>query len=411
MKKYPQNTIITQTLSHFEKEISELKTFNDAQNFIKDLIGPVIQKMLEAEMTHHLGYEKHSKLNENLNSRNGYSKKTLQSSFGKTVLDIPRDRAGEFNPLSVEKHSRTQSDIETKIIAMYAKGLTTTDINKMMFDIYGIEVSASMVSSITDSILPDLREWQARPLNKCYPFVYIDGIHFKIRTDQGIKSQCAYIMLGITTEGTKEIIGIWIGEAESAKFWMGIFDEVKKRGIESILILCSDGLSGILEALRAIYPDTNHQLCIIHQLRATLKYVPHRDKGAVAASLKRVYTALDKEKGFHALQGAIERFPQYARYIKVWEDKWESLSVFFDYPEEIRKIIYTTNTIESLNRQFRKITKTTSTFPHKESLLKLLFLGMIDIQKGWTKAVSNWGSIAGQLMVLYPESEIKFLAA
>jgi transposase-like protein len=335
----------------------------------------------------------------------------LRTSFGYAPIDVPRDRNAEFVPQIIPKHTTTQSDVEEKIIAMYAKGMTTRDINAYMYDIYGIDISASMVSHITDLVLPKIEEWQSRPLSNLYPFVYLDGIHFKVRRDGRVVTKCAYIVLGVNESGHKEVIGIWVGEAEGSKFWMGILSELKNRGVQDILIACIDGLTGFDEAIKAVYPKTIVQQCIVHQVRNTLKFIPHKDRKAVAISLKSIYTAPTEKDGLLALEETKKNFPKYSLYFKSWETKWPLLATFFEYPEEIRRIIYTTNAIEGLNRQFRKVTKTTSIFPHDEALKKLLYLATNDIVKKWSMPIFNWGSIVSQLVILFPEKSVKFLNA
>jgi transposase-like protein len=388
----------------YQAKVANLKTGSDVTSFLKDMIAPTLQAMLEAEMAEHLGYKKHEAKGKNSgNSRNGHSEKLLRTSFGYTPLQIPRDRNSDFEPHIIPKHSTIQGDVEEKVIAMYAKGMTTRDINAYMYDIYGIDISASMVSSITDSVLPRIQEWQSRRLSQLYPFVYLDGIHFKVRQESRIVSKCAYIVLGIDERGHKEVLGIWVGEAEGAKFWMGILSELKSRGVSDILIACTDGLSGFDDAIKAIYPTTHIQQCIVHQVRNTLKFIPHKDREALATSLKSIYTAPTEQDGLIALEQTKKDFPTYLIYLKSWETKWHLLSVFFEYPAEIRKIIYTTNTIEGLNRQFRKVTKTTSIFPHDQSLTKLLYLATCDISKKWTMPIHNWGPIVAQLAIIFPE--------
>jgi putative transposase len=396
----------------YTKKVNGLKNTNDVNDFIKSLIAPTLQAILEAEMTEHLGYEKYNSKGKNSgNSRNGHSEKLLKTSFGNTELSIPRDRNAEFTPQIVGKHVTVQSDVEEKVIAMYAKGMTTRDINAYMYDIYGIDVSASMVSSITDTILPKITEWQSRPLSQLYTFVYLDGIHFKVRRDGRIITTCAYIALGVDERGHKEIMGIWIGEAESAKFWMGVLSELKTRGVEDMLIVCTDGLSGFPEAITAIYPSARIQQCIVHQVRNTLKFIPHKDREKVATELKTIYTAPTQEAGLLALTEIQKKFPEYTVYLKSWETKWGLLSTFFEYPSEIRRIIYTTNTIESVNRQFRKVTKTTTIFTHEQALTKLLYLATVDISKKWTMPIFNWGTIIAQLVIMFPEKSAKLLNA
>lgn len=391
------------SFAEYQAKVKNLKTASDVTDFLKDLIAPTLQTILEAEMTEHLGYEKYQSKTKTGNSRNGHSDKLLRTSFGNTPLKIPRDRRADFNPQIIPKHETMQSDVEEKIIAMYGKGMTTRDINSYLYDIYGIDVSASMVSTITDLILPKIKEWQERPLSPLYPFLYLDGIHFKVRDNGRVLTKCAYIALGINESGRKEILGIWIGEAESATFWMSILDELKSRGVVDILIACTDGLSGFAEAIAAIYPQTSIQQCIVHQVRNTLKFIPHKDKAKVVKALRLIYTAPNEKSGYAALEEVKKQFPQYALALKSWETKWSLLAAFFTYPAEIRHIIYTTNTIEGVNRQFRKVTKTTSIFPHDQSLMKLLFLATHDITKKWSMPIKNWGSIVSQLAIVFPE--------
>jgi putative transposase len=392
------------TYEEYQEKVNNLKTADDVMAFTRDLIAPALQTILEGEMTEHLGYEKHEVKGRGTgNSRNGHSSKTMRTSFGFAVVEIPRDRKGNFEPRVVPKYETVQSDVEEKIVSMYAKGMTTRDINAHMADIYGVDISAAMVSSITDKILPLVHEWQTRQLSSLYPILYLDGLHFKVRQDGRVVTKCAYIILGINESGMKDILGIWINEAEGAKFWMQVLDEIKTRGVQDILIACTDGLAGFAEAIHAIFPDTQIQQCIVHQVRNTLKFIPHKHRKMMAKALRTVYTAPTEEAGLRALEGVKSQFPEYAIYLKSWETKWSLLSPFFSYPQEIRRIIYTTNAIEGLNRQFRKVTKTTSIFPHDEALTKLLFLAAQDISKKWNMTAHNWGIIVSQLAILFPE--------
>jgi len=395
------------TYEEYNEKIKNLKTMSDVTNFAKELIAPTLQAMLEAEMNEHLGYAKHSPKGKNSgNSRNGHSLKTLKTSFGEAEMDIPRDRNGDFNPIIVPKYQTVQNDVEQKIIAMYGKGMTTRDIQGYMNDIYGVEVSPTMISGITDKVMPLVKEWQIRPLSELYSIMYLDGVHFKVREDGRIVVKCSYIILGINGEGKKEIIGIWIGENEGAKFWMQILSEIKSRGVADILICCTDGLVGFKEAIGAIFPGAQIQQCIVHQVRNTVKYIPHKDKKKFCADLKNIYSAPTEDAGFMALESVEKKWPQYALYLKSWRDKWPELTTFFGYPEQIRRIIYTTNAIENLNRQFRKVTKTTTIFPHNDALLKLLWLAQEDISKKYTMPVRNWGEIVGQLSILFPDKKL-----
>jgi len=388
----------------YQQKVKNLKTVSDVTNFAKELIAPTLQDMLDAELTNHLGYPKnHPSGHHTGNSRNGHYGKTLKTSFGEERINIPRDRNGEYEPIAVKKGESVQSDVEEKIIAMYAKGLTTRDINSYLEDIYRVSISSDMVSSITDKVLPRVEEWQSRPLASLYPVVYLDGIHFKVRDNGKIVSKCAYILLGITVDGIKEVLGIWVGESEGAKFWMQVLSEIRNRGVQNILICCVDGLSGFSEAIKTIFPDAIVQRCIVHQVRNTVKYVPHKEKKEFCADLKTIYGAPSEEAGMQALIAVQEKWPQYKVYLQRWEEHWNELSPFYSFPEEIRRMIYTTNAIESLNRQFRKVTKTTSIFPHDKSLTKLLWLAQRDISRKWSMSVRNWGQILAQFAILFPE--------
>ena len=388
----------------YQQKVKNLKTVSDVTNFAKELIAPTLQDMLDAELTNHLGYPKnHPSGHHTGNSRNGHYEKTLKTSFGEERINIPRDRNGEYEPIAVKKGESVQSDVEEKIIAMYAKGLTTRDINSYLEDIYRVSISSDMVSSITDKVLPRVEEWQSRPLASLYPVVYLDGIHFKVRDNGKIVSKCAYILLGITVDGIKEVLGIWVGESEGAKFWMQVLSEIRNRGVQNILICCVDGLSGFSEAIKTIFPDAIVQRCIVHQVRNTVKYVPHKEKKEFCADLKTIYGAPSEEAGMQALIAVQKKWPQYKVYLQRWEEHWNELSPFYSFPEEIRRMIYTTNAIESLNRQFRKVTKTTSIFPHDKSLTKLLWLAQRDISRKWGMSVRNWGQILAQFAILFPE--------
>lgn len=389
----------------YQEKVRNLRTADDLNGFVKDLVGPVLQEMLEAEMTNHVGYDKHASAGDGSgNSRNGYSEKTLRTAFGPSTVQVPRDRSGSFEPVAVKKYQTTTSDIEERIISMYAKGMTTRDINDHMRQIYGVDVSAGMVSSITDKVLPLVQEWQTRPLCPLYVVLYLDGVHFKVHESGRIVNKCSYTVLGIDDEGRKELLGIWIhGGGEGAKFWLQVLTELKNRGVADIFIACVDGLKGFSEAIQAVYPETTVQQCIIHQVRNTIKYVPHKDKDKFCQSLRTIYTAVTEEAGYAALRAVKEAWPMYQLYLKSWEEKWPELSPFYGYPKEIRKIIYTTNAVESLHHQLRKVTKTTTIFPHDEALTKLLWLAQRDIARKWTMPIQSWNQILPQLAILFPD--------
>lgn len=401
-----------QALSYdeYNAKMKNLKTMSDVTNFLKELVAPTLQVMLEAEITDHVGrdkYERSPKTNQSAenahNYRNGHSQKTIKGEFGKAIIDIPRDRAGSFTPLAVKKYETIESDVEERIVSMYGKGLTTRDIEDHMHDIYGVDVSPSMISIITDKVKPLIEEWQSRPLSSLYPVVYLDGLHCKVRDNGKIVNKCAYIALGINDEGRKDILGIWIGETEGAKFWLGILNELKNRGVDDILICCVDGLTGFSDAIHTVFPNTDIQQCIVHQIRNTMKYVPHKEKDRFCSDLRTVYTAPTEEAGLQALADMKQKWPQYQMYLKSWETKWPELSTFFIYPPEIRRIIYTTNAIENVNRQFRKVTKTTTIFPHDEAMKKLLWLAQKDITKKWTQPIPGWIAMMSQFAIMYPD--------
>lgn len=389
----------------YQDKVKNLKTADDVNGFVRDLVGPVLQEMLEAEMTNHVGYEKHSPLGDrNGNSRNGYSEKTLRTGFGPSTIQVPRDRNGNFEPVAVKKYQTTTSDIEQRIISMYAKGMTTRDIHEHMHQIYGVEVSAGMVSAITDKVLPLIQEWQNRPLCPLYAVLYLDGVHFKVHESGKIVNKCGYTALGIDDEGRKELLGIWVyGGGEGAKFWLQVLSEIKSRGVEDILICCVDGLKGFSDAIRTIYPNTEVQQCIIHQVRNTMKYLPHKHKDKFCTDLRTIYTAPTESAGYEALQKVKDKWPMYQIYLQSWEDKWTELSPFYNYPHEIRRIIYTTNAVESLHHQLRKVTKTTTIFPHDEALTKLLWLAQRDVARKWTQPIPSWNQILPQFSILFPD--------
>ena len=300
-------------------------------------------------------------------------------------------------------HDLVGNENDAMVIDLYSKGLTTRDIANYMRNNHGVEMSQPSVSAITDKVFPLVKEWQARPLSPCYPIIYLDGMHFKVREAGKIASKCAYVALGVTPFGQKEILGIWISETEGAKFWLSVLSDIKNRGVDDVLIVCVDGLKGFPDAIKTIYPKAEVQSCIVHQIRHTVMFIPHKDKEQFCIDLKMVYTAHNEEAGREALHEVMNRWPQYRSYLKSWEDRWADLAPFFSYPEPVRKTIYTTNTIENLNRQFRKVTKTTVVFPHDDALLKLLWLAQTDLSNKWTMPVRNWGEAMAQLTILFPD--------
>lgn len=387
--------------------VSELakdcKSMDDIHNMLKDLFKDTIQKVLEAEMDNHLGYEKHAPAGDHSgNSRNGYSPKTLQTQMGKSEIKVPRDRNGEFEPQIIKKYETTANELEEQIIAMYAKGMSTRDIEDHMRDIYGVEVSATMVSKVTDKILPLIAEWQSRPLDRVYPVVFLDAIHFKVRKDNRIINKAAYSVLAINMNGQKEVLGIWIGEHESASFWLGVCNDLKNRGVEDILIACKDGLSGFSEAINAVFPRTRIQLCVIHQLRNCMKYVSYKEQRAVMADLKKVYQALTLEEAEFAFEEFKDKWgKKHPVIIRSWENNWLELTAYFEYPYEIRRMIYTTNIIEGYHRQLRKVTKTKTAYPTDDALRKIIYLATESISRKWTMPVREWRNFISQLAIYF----------
>ncbi len=384
------------------QENYDINTAQDLSSALKDMFKGALQEMMNAEFDSSMGYSKYDKKSEKTNYRNGTTKKKLKSEFGEFEFETPRDRNGEFEPQIVPKNTRDVSGIEDKIISLYGRGLTTREINEQIQDLYGIEVSATMVSNITDQIIPQIKEWQERPLDDIYPFVFIDAVHFSVREDNRVVKKAAYIVLGINSEGFKEILGIWIGENESAKYWLGVLNEIKGRGVKDILIICSDNLTGIKDAITTAFPNTVQQRCIVHMIRNSVKYVNYKDLKEFTKDLKLIYTSTNEKKAYETLQEIKNKWKdKYLTSFKTWEENWDAICPFFQFSDYIRKIMYTTNTIESLNRQFRKYTKTKSVFPTDMSLLKCLYLSTQNISKKWDQAYRNWGTILSELSIMF----------
>ena len=384
----------------------DVKSFDDLKDVFKLMVGEMLENGLEGELDDELGYTKYDYRNKSSeNSRNGYSKKTLKTSFGETEIKVPRDRDGEFEPQLVKKNQTTLTgDIEEKILSMYAKGMTTSDIETHIQDIYGLECSDSTISRITDKILPVVREWQSRPLEEVYAVVFMDAIHFHVRSEGQIVKKAVYIAIGINMDGLKEVLGMWVGENESAKFWLSVMNGLRNRGLQDILIACVDGLTGFPAAIEAVYPKTEIQQCIIHQIRNTTKFVSYKDIKALMADLKKVYAAIDEQTALSELENFDEKWGnKYPKIAISWREKWANLSTYFKYPQEVRTLIYTTNAIEGFNRQLRKVTKNKGVFPTDDSLLKMLYLAMMDITKKWTGKRREWGQIHSQLEIFFAD--------
>ena len=383
------------------KNAKSIEDITGKNGFLQEMFKGTIERLLKVEMDHHLGYEENDRDGkETTNSRNGYSKKKLKTSGGQVEIDVPRDRDGEFEPHIVKKHQTKTSDLEQKIISMYAKGMTTRDISSHLADLYGTEVSPTLISNVTSKVLDLAKEWQSRPLDPCYPCLFLDAIHFKVKKNSRVENKAAYVCLGIKNTGIREILGVYIGDAESSKFWLSVLTDLQNRGVADILIACIDGLKGFPEAIEAVFPKTEIQLCIVHQIRNSIRYVGSKHQRAFLADLKTVYQASTQELAETNLNELDQRWgSQYPVVINSWRSKWEHLSSYFKYTGPIRKMIYTTNVIEGYHRQLRKVTKNRSVFPSDESLFKLIYLASVDASKKWTMARQGWAQTVSQLAI------------
>lgn len=379
----------------------DIQSAEDIQDALKDLLGGTIESMLAAELDNHLGYDEYER-SDSSNARNGKKQKQIRSKYGEMTIDVPQDRNSSFEPKVVKKRQKDISNIEDKIISMYAKGLTTRQISDQVEDIYGFEVSEGMVSDITDRLLPEIEDWQQRPLSQVYPIVYIDAVHFSVRDNHVIKKLAAYVILGINEDGRKEVISIQIGQNESSKYWLSVLNELKNRGVRDILILCADGLSGIKESINVAFPNTEYQRCIVHQVRNTLKYVADKDKKEFAADLKTIYHAPAEEQGHARMLEVTEKWHEhYPNAMKSWSANWDVISPIFKFSADVRKVIYTTNAIESLNSTYRRLNRQRSVFPSDISLLKALYLATFEATKKWSLPLRNWGKVYGELSIMY----------
>lgn len=390
---------------------NEIQSVEVIQNVLKDMFAEALQGMLEAEMDNHLGYQKHENTKkETTNRRNGHSAKTVRSDYGQVELEVPRDREGDFDPVIVKKGQRNVTGIEDQVIALYAKGVSTRDIQAHLEQLYGIEVSATLISNITNKIMPTIKEWQNRPLMKTYAMVFLDAIHYKVKQDGMIVNKAAYMVIGIDMDGQKDVLGMWIGENETSKFWLVVLNELKNRGVEDILIISVDNLKGFSEAIAACYPQAEIQKCIVHQIRNSVRYVNYKDLRKVTSDLKPIYQAPSEEAGLEALDEFEAIWgSKYPLIVNSWRNNWSELATFFKYPPQIRKIIYTTNIIESYHRQLRKVTKGKAIFPTDDALMKMLYLVTQDVMKKWTGRVHNWGQILLQLSVFFPDRVNNYL--
>ena len=395
----------------YTEEVKKCKTIDDVigkNGLVQRLIKDVLENILEVEMGEHLGRDKYDRQTDidqdDRNYRNGYSKKTLRSSFGDVDLDVPRDRKAEFEPQIIKKYETVCNELDKKIISLYAKGMSTRDIQAEVEDLYGITLSPSMISKITDKVIATATEWQNRMLDEIYPIVYLDAMYFKVRSNGKIVNKAVYICLGYTLEGYKDILGIWVDETEGAKFWLSICNDLKNRGVKKILIACMDGLKGLPQAIKTVFPTVDIQTCIVHQIRNSIKYIASKDKKAFMKDLKEVYKAPTEDLALAQLDNLKEKWgSNYGMVIDSWYNNWNNLDTFFKFSPQIRKLIYTTNVLEGFNRQVRKFTKVRTIFPTDESLNKCVYLATMEIMEKWTQPIHNWGTTLAELSLYFEE--------
>lgn len=382
----------------------DAKTGKDLNQIMRDFMGPIIQKMLEAEMESKIGYQKNERSDVD-NYRNGYyPERTINTDYGQMDVRVPRDRNNEIESDLLPKYSRNINGFEEKVIKMYGLGMSDKQIQEEIDELFGCKLSTDMISDITDKIIPEIQDWQKRKLDKIYPIIFIDAIHFSVKDNGQVVKKAAYVILGVDMEGMKQVLSIVVGENESAKMWLSVLNDLKNRGVQDILILCSDGLTGIKEAISTAYPKTEYQRCIVHQIRNSLKYVKHESKKELARDLRRVYTSSTAEQGYEVLQELEEKWgKKYPNAIKSWQDNWDSLSTFFQYSQELRTVMYTTNAIESLNSSYRRANRNRVVFPTSMALLKTLYLATKNIEKKWTVRYKDWDIIISQLKIMYPD--------
>jgi len=397
---------MTVTNDMLDELIGNAKTQEDLfgnDGVIKDLSKKLIERVLDAEMTHHLGYQKHAAEGRNTgNSRNGKGKKTVKTGSGEITIEVPRDRSGEFEPLLIEKRQTRLRDLDNQILSLYGRGMTVRDIQSHVSEMYGTEISPDLVSTITDSILSEVTEWRNRPLERVYPIVFIDGFIVKARLDGAVKNRTVYIVYGITTEGKKDVLGLYLGEAEGAKFWLHVLTELKNRGLEDIFILCADGLKGLPEAVESAFPKAIFQTCIVHMTRHSLNYVPYTDKKAVVQDLKKIYQSATVELALDALdEFELTWGEKYPAIVRSWRNNWERVIPFFQFPREIRSVIYTTNIVESLNSTLRKSVRNRGHFSTEDGIMKVLYLAIRGVSKKWNMPIRNWKQALNHFSILF----------
>ena len=381
----------------------DIETATDIQDALKDLLSGTLKELMETEMDDHLGYDRYER-SDKKNYRNGTKQKRVRSKYGEFEVDVPQDRNSSFDSKVLPKRQKDISAIDDKIISMYAKGMTTRQISETIEDIYGFEVSEGMVSNITDKLLPQIEEWQNRPLASVYPIVFIDAVHFSVRDEGVIKKLAAYVVLGINEDGKKEVLTIVVGENESSKYWLSVLNSLKNRGVQDILILCSDGLTGIKDAISTAFPMTEQQRCIVHMVRNTLKYVANKDMKVFAKDLKTIYTSPDEKNALKQLKLVTEKWePLYPHVMNRWKENWDAVSPIFKFSKDVRTAFYTTNAIESLNASYRRLNRQRSVFTSSQALLKALYLATFEATKKWTMPIRNWGKVRGELTIMYPD--------
>lgn len=381
--------------------LKQFKTGEELNSFLAELQKRGIEKILEGELDAHLGYDKHEKMPDS-NSRNGYSKKKIKTSYGESQIHVPRDRDASFNPMLIPKRQSMVDGLENVIVSLYAKGMTVSDIEEQIREVYNFQVSTATISRITDSVASDVIAWQNRPLEPVYLVVWMDGIVFKVRENSKVINKTIYLAVGLNRDGCKEVLGMWLGRNESASFWLGVLTDLKARGVNDILITATDNLNGFTETIKQVFPESNTQICVVHQIRNSCRYVVWKDKKAFTKDMKQIYDAPTKKAARAALEDLVNTWGgKYPYAVKSWEDNWEELTVFFDFPLEIRKIIYTTNLIENLNGKIRKYTKNKLSFPTDEAVLKSVFLALREATKKWTMPIHNWGLILNQFLTIF----------
>lgn len=400
-RKIVEPDLIDRLLADYQKPEDLL----GENGILKQLTKAIVERALQAELAIHLGHDKHEAVvNDSGNTRNGSSAKTLKSDFGALPIDIPRDRDGSFEPQLVAKHQTRWTGFDDKILSLYARGMTVREIQSHLEEMYGAEVSPTLISSVTDAVMDEVKAWQARPLDALYPIVYLDCIHAKVRDSGAVRVKAVYLALGVNLNGDKELLGLWVAQTEGAKFWLQVTTELKNRGVQDIFIACVDGLKGFPEAIEAVFPKTAVQLCIVHMVRYSLNFVSWKLRKAVAADLRTIYTAATIEEAeMRLMEFAAKWSVGYPAIVQSWQRNWARIVPFFDYPAEIRKVIYTTNAIESVNMSLRKVTKNRGSFPNDDALIKLYYLALRNISKKWTMPIQNWKAALNRFTIMFDE--------